>query len=198
MLDLQIIQQVLAERLSDYGAIAPLAFVIFRSLTVILPPLPGIVVDLPGILVFGWLRGFLLAEIGIMLGAMVAFFIARKFREPVVKRFAPLQKLHQLEDKVSERKKFWSLVAFRLPANIVFDYISYAAGLSKIGPVKFFFATLTGNIPSTFSFYYFGGLTFQKGIFYGIAFLIFLVIVWSTVTRKQLKSISAKSLTSKD
>lgn len=190
MIDLQIIQQVLAERLSDYGVTAPLIFILLRAATVVVPPLPGIIVDLPGILVFGWLKGFLLAEVGIMSGAMAAFFIARKFREPAVKRFVSLQKLHRLENKISQRQEFWGFIALRLPTNILFDYISYAAGLSKMGAVKFFFATLLGNIPTVFLVYYFGGLSFEKGILYGISFLLLLIIIWSTITRKQLKALS--------
>lgn len=171
-------QDLLAQFLPDYKIVAPLIFIIIRSSSVIFPPIPGIIFDLAGIATFGWVLGFIYAEIGIMLGATVAFWIARKFREPVVKRITSLKKVHQWENRVSENKKFWTFVAIRLPTNALFDYISYAAGFTKISFTKFFFSTLLGNIPSVFLVFYFGGLSFQRGIYYVITFLIALFIFW--------------------
>lgn len=183
----------LLKALSDYKAAAPFLFIIIRSLAIIIPPIPGIVFDLAGILIFGWFWGFIYAEIGTMLGAMAAFFIARRFREPVIKRICFLKKAVDWEKKFSENKKFWVLVAFRLPTNTAFDYISYAAGLTTIKPIVFFFSTLLGNIPSTFLVYYFGGLSFQKGIYYSIAFLATLLIFWLIFWKtKLLKKIYKK------
>ena len=170
-------EHFLTQIFSGNTIVSPILFIIIRSLAIVFPPIPGISIDIPGILVFGWLLAFIYAEIGIMLGAMIAFWIARKFREPLVKKFIPLQKLHRWENKLSENQKFWALVAIRLPTNPLFDYISYAAGLTRISPVKFFFSTLIGNIPSVFLVFYFGGFFFGQGIYYGIAFVTALIIL---------------------
>lgn len=167
---------VLVQVLSEYKVIAPILFILLRSLSVIIPPIPGIIFDLPGILVFGWVGGLIYAEIGVMLGAMIAFFIARTFREPAIRRIKFLRKVAEWEKAVSEEKKFWALTVLRLPTNITFDYISYAAGLTAIKPRVFFFSTLLGNIPAMFVVYYFGGLSFQNGLYYSLAFLAALII----------------------
>jgi len=177
-------QEFLISLLSEYKILAPFIFIIVRSTSVIIPPIPGIVFDFIGIIVFGKILGFIYAEIGVMLGAMVAFWIARRFREPVVKRIAFLQKVQEWENTVSEKKKFWSLVAIRLPTSPIFDYVSYAAGLTKISTSKFFFSSLLGNAPIMFLIYYFGGVSFQKGIYYTVAFLVALFVLLIIFGRK--------------
>lgn len=146
-------------------------------MAVIIPPIPGLVFDLVGIAVFGPLAGFIYAEAGVILGAMVAFYIARRFREPVVKRFVSLQKVNKWEQTVSERKKFWALVAIRLPTNAFFDYISYGAGLTTIKAGKFFLSTLIGSMPMMLAVYSLGGLAFQKGFYYIVMFVL-VILIW--------------------
>ena len=150
-------ENLISEILESYPVLAPAFFLILRALAIVIPPIPGVIFDVVSLTVFGWLWGLILAEAGIMLGASIAFFISRYFREPVVSRFLSLKKLTEWESTLSEQRKFWALVLIRLPTNALFDYISYAAGLTRIGFLKFFFATLLGNIPGLFLFYFFGG-----------------------------------------
>src|SRR3990167_9039618 len=97
----------------QYPVAAPLVFIFVRSLAVIIPPISGLAMDIPAIVIFGWLEGFIYAEIGVMFGTVVSFWVARNFREPVVKRFVTLQHLHRWEGELSENKKFWYLVVLR-------------------------------------------------------------------------------------
>lgn len=169
--------EFLAQILQGHTIIAPLAFMVVRSSSVIIPPIPGLAFDIVGIIAFGPVLGFVYAELGIMLGASVVFWIARKFREPAVKRFVSLQKLHHWEGKLSEKQKFWGLVGLRLPTNAFFDYISYAAGLSTASFKKFFVTTLIGSAPNMVLVYWFGGILSEKGIYYTLgAFLVALII----------------------
>ncbi|MFA4881125.1 MAG: VTT domain-containing protein [Candidatus Doudnabacteria bacterium] len=170
-------QETLVQFFKNYPIVAPIIFILLRSVAVIIPPIPGLVFDLVGIAVFGPLVGFIYAETGVVLGAMVAFYIARRFREPMVKRFVSLQKVNKWEQTVSERKKFWALVAIRLPTNTFFDYISYGAGLTTIKAGKFFLSTLIGNMPMMLVIYFLGGLAFQKGFYYIVMFVL-AVLIW--------------------
>ena len=165
--------------LQTYPLIAPLIFILIRSLGVIFPPIPGIILDAVGIYFFGWKLGFIYAEIGVVGGAVVAFWIARKYREPVVRRFVTLQKLHAWEDTLSERKKFWSLVGLRLITGpLLFDYINYVAGLTKINFGKFLVATIVGSLPVMIPIYYFGDKLLSHS-FYLISTFILVVLIIS-------------------
>lgn len=88
-------EQFLTQLFLSNKILAPFLFIIIRSLSVIFPPIPGILIDASGFFIFGWPLAFIYSEIGIMLGAIIAFLIARKFREPLIKRIVPLQKLEK-------------------------------------------------------------------------------------------------------
>lgn len=169
--------EALRELLLAYPLLAPAVFIVARSLAIIIPPIPGVFIDIAGIAAFGWWKGFLLAETGLMLGAMVSFWIARRFREPVIRRITSLEKISQWERTLGETKTFWALVLLRLPTNAVFDYVSYAAGLLNISYHRFFLSSLIGNLPGTFLFFLFGGFIFQSGIYYGLSFVAALLIL---------------------
>lgn len=176
--------------LLEYPLLAPLSFVVLRAIPVIVPPIVGVAVDAVGLFVFGWLYGFLLAEVGILLGATIAFLIARFFREPLATRFVSLEKIHRWESQYSERQKFWTLVLLRFVTSPLFDYISYAAGLTKISTSKFFWSTFIGTLPIMFSIYYFGGLSLQGGPIFAVIFFSALFITWSLAGKqKDAKSI---------
>ncbi len=168
-------EEFLATLFANHPILAPLLFIVLRAFAIIIPPIPGWVMDVVAIPTFGWMWGFIYALIGMFLGAVVSFWIARLFREPVVRRITSLKAVHEWESRVSEKKKFWTLVLIRLPTSAIFDYISYAAGLTKISFTKFFFASLIGGAPSLFFLYFFGGLFFQQGVYYYL--VVFLGIV---------------------
>ena len=172
-------ENYILQLLQVYPLLAPLIFILIRSLGVIFPPIPGIILDAVGIYFFGWKLGFIYAEIGVVGGAVVAFWIARKYREPVVRRFIALQKLHAWEDTLSEQKKFWSLVGLRLITGpLLFDYINYVAGLTKINFGKFLIATIVGSLPVMIPIYYFGDKLLSHS-FYLISTFILVVLIIS-------------------
>ncbi|MDQ3238910.1 MAG: VTT domain-containing protein, partial [bacterium] len=157
-------RESLIQLLIQYPILAPLIFIGIRASAIVFPPIPGIIIDLIGIAVFPWFLGFMYGEIGVVLGAMTAFWIARKFREPLVKKFVSLDKLNAWEKKLSGEQEFWVLVGLRLFFNPLFDYVSYAAGLTRISTGKYLLTTVIGTLPTMFVIYYFGGLSMSKGI----------------------------------
>ncbi|MBU2109882.1 VTT domain-containing protein [Patescibacteria group bacterium] len=181
-------QEFITQLLLDHSVLAPVIFIIIRILSVIFSPIPGFAIDIPGILVFGWLPAFIYSEIGVITGAMIAFFIARKFKEPLIRKFVSLQKLHTWENKLSEKQEFWTFVSLRLISKPFFDYISYAAGLGRISAKKFFLATIIGVIPVEFLFFYFGGIFLNKGIYYAILFIIAIIIIGLVFKKISLKN----------
>ena len=176
-------QEGLRQLLDSYPLLAPAVFIVVRSLAIIIPPITGAFIDLAGIAAFGPLTAFFLGEAGLMLGAVVAFLIARRFREPAVRRFTALEGVTRWEESISEARKFWTLVLIRLPTNAFFDYVSYAAGLTKIGFWKFFFSTLIGHLPGTIIFFLVGGVFYQSGVYYFVVFVVSLVVVTLATTK---------------
>ena len=178
-------QETLTEFLKNYPLLSPAIFVALRALAIIIPPIPGAFVDIAGLISFGWVKSLFLAEAGIMLGAMASFMIARRFREPVVAKFVSLERVISWEKNLSERKRFWGFVGLRLMTNSLFDYISYAAGLSTMSAAKFFLASFIGSIPGLFVFYYFGGLFYHNSVYYLLVFFATLLVAGAVFAKKE-------------
>jgi uncharacterized membrane protein YdjX (TVP38/TMEM64 family) len=110
--------------------------------------------DLAAIGLFGPAVGFELAELGIMLGATIAFAVGRGARNRDVGS-PPSSHLRLLANRVNRsveasdrRQQFCWWFVVRLLTNPLFDPLSYAGGMSRTGFGPFFFGTALGNIPS--------------------------------------------------
>jgi uncharacterized membrane protein YdjX (TVP38/TMEM64 family) len=182
------LQRVLGVFLSEHKMLAPLVFVLLRAVVVIIPPLPGFVVDLAGIAVFGAVRAFVFAEIGIMVGASVSFAIARQYRERVLSRFSAthLKEVQRWYADLSTKRQFWSWVGIRLPTNVAFDYINYAAGLTQCSWPVFVASTFIGSLPGVAIFFYFGRQALMSGIVSGALLIGTLAILATIIARRRL------------
>lgn len=174
--------------LDAHQILAPFIFILLRAIAVIFPPIPGFLIDLGGITTLPWFLGFISSETGLVLGAMSAFWIARILREQVLRRFMKsyFEKVMMWEDDISEQKKFWGLVFLRIPSSGIFDYMSYAAGLTKISAARFFFATLIGSMPGVFLVYYFGGILLRERAYLWFLLFAILFVLFATFFGKKL------------
>lgn len=167
---------------------APVIIVVFRFLAVVLAPLPGGAVSLASVAILPWYEAMVWNFLGASIGAITAFSIARKFREPAVKRFAPLEKVHQWQDRISHKRKFWGFMGLRLVSTVAFDFVSYAAGLTKISFRTFIISILIIDLPVNVLFFYSAG----QAIKYGVVILVALtgvlavgIYIWSKRLAKE-------------
>lgn len=172
--------QQYANSLIQYSPyLAPVIIIIFRFLGVVLAPLPGAPVSFASMALLPWYEAWTYNFIGAELGSITAFLIARRFREPVVAHFAPLNQVHQWQEKVSKRKQFWAFTGLRAVSIVAFDFVSYAAGLTKLSFWTFLTASLLIDIPVGFSFFYLGGLAVKYSILLsGISAVIFMIAIF--------------------
>lgn len=162
--------------------LAPILIIAFRTLAMIIPPIPGGILSFALIPVLGWFWSYVYAFIGMTLGASLAFFIARRYREPVVAKFVPLQQLHSWEKRLSYKTEFFTFLLIRLTTGPIMDFISYIAGLTKISFKKFLLATIIAELPSI-AVYYFGGEVYKKITEHnsgsiGIGFILILAVLY--------------------
>lgn len=171
--------QTLQTFLMDYPIIAPAIFILIRILPVVIPPIPGLVIDAVGVVVFGWFWGFIYATIAVVTASMISFFIGRRYREPLIGKFISIQKIHDWEDKLSEKEKFWTLVSIRFVSSPFFDIINYIAGLTKIKASQYFLSSIMVSAPLGFMIYYFGGIILSTPVvLISTIILIIPLIIW--------------------
>ena len=126
---------------------------------------------------WGWTMAGMLSIVGWVIGAQIAFLLARQFGKPLVERIFSLKKLHTFENNFSDKNLFWTVVLLRIIVPV--DILSYALGLfSEMKSVPFFFATLIGVTPFAFIFAYAGNLPVRLQLLVLIGVIAFLGIVF--------------------
>lgn len=154
-------QDAITQFAIQHPILAPFIVIVLRIIAMVIPPIPGGIFSYALIPTFGWFLSYLYASIGVTIGAIIAFLIARKFREPVIARFVPLQQLHKWENTLSSRTEFTAFLMIRLTTGPIMDFISYIAGLTKISFPKFLLATIIAELPSMIG-YYLGEEVYQQ------------------------------------
>lgn len=175
---IQTYSSVIEAYLKIHVSVAPLISIFLRTVSIIFAPLPGTPIDLMNLALFSKTAGAIYAEIGIMLGSSINFYISRKFGEPVVKKFIDVSKIHLWEDRMNETTGFWGLVFIRMSTVLICDYISYVCGLTRMSFRRFFISTLFASIPLVAAFYYFGGILLEKQLFLTIILIMPFVVLF--------------------
>jgi membrane protein DedA with SNARE-associated domain len=189
------ITQWLISLVSTWGL--PAIFVTMAGESAGLPISSEIVVPLGGALASQGKLNFVLvvavSSVANLTGSLIAFYLTRRFGEIVILsragRWMGLSKGHlRLANRFFDRWGLWAVFVGRL-LPIVRTYISFPAGLSKIGYAKFTIVSLLGAIPWNFGLAYAGyllGQNYEKvatylgpvGIPAAIAVVIILAVAW--------------------
>jgi membrane protein DedA with SNARE-associated domain len=154
--------QWLISLVASWGYIA--IFVTMAGESAGLPISSEIVVPLGGALASQGKLNFVLvvlvSSVANLTGSLIAFYLTRRYGERVVLsragRWAGLSRGHlRLANRFFDRFGLWAVLVGRL-LPIVRTYISFPAGLSKIGYLRFTLATLAGAVPWNLALAYAG------------------------------------------
>jgi membrane protein DedA with SNARE-associated domain len=154
--------QWLISLVASWGYIA--IFVTMAGESAGLPISSEIVVPLGGALASQGKLNFVLvvlvSSVANLTGSLIAFYLTRRYGERVVLsragRRAGLSRGHlRLANRFFDRFGLWAVLVGRL-LPIVRTYISFPAGLSKIGYLRFTLATLAGAVPWNLALAYAG------------------------------------------
>jgi uncharacterized membrane protein YdjX (TVP38/TMEM64 family) len=131
---------------------------------------------------WGHIPAALITTAGWTAGALVAFFIAREWGAPLVKKITSLDRLKQMR-KHMPQDLFWSIVLMRLAMPM--DVVSYVVGLfSDMSWERYVLATALGLTPSAFVLAYLGKRTHGYEIItLGVAAVV--VIGWIVIARRR-------------
>lgn len=126
------------EYISQFGYFGPIFLTIIQAIQVVLPVLPGFLGCAVGSVMFGPLVGFLCNYIGISVGSIIAFFLAKKFGAPLVKDLFPKDKYKKWAGWAESSKSYtmFLFVAMLLPL-FPDDFLCYLSGLTEMRARKF-------------------------------------------------------------
>ena len=124
------------ESLRDYvkgfGIMAPAILTLFQAFQVILPVLPGFFGCAAGALLFGAAGGFWYNYLGISIGSIIAFFLARQYGTSLVKSLFPGESYTKWSDWLG-RSRYFTLALFAEPLIGVFAKSDQSAEMQNIG-----------------------------------------------------------------
>jgi len=182
------------------GHWAPLAYVGFVCIEVVIAPIPGLMLYAPGGLVFGPLFGGVLATIGNTLGAGLACWLSRSFGERWIRQMGPDSVFAKFQT-VIEKRGFWILFLLRLNPLTSSDLLSYAAGLTRMRVWQVMFASGLGMAPLCLIQSWLSDSVFHRWPFLLwpliIAGVVYLIVV-AVIISRMLKNQGAQPQTNED
>ena len=134
----------------NYGHWGALIFIGIQIFQIVVPPIPGKVVQLAGGYIFGPWLGTLYLLLGALVGSLLSFYAARLIGFPLVRAFVSPKNFERLSE-VMERSEtdFVVFLAFLIPA-FPKDLLTYVAGLTPISGLRFVVLGLAGRLPALF------------------------------------------------
>ena len=149
-------EEALRDLLATMGPAAPYGFILIQIIQTVIPIIPGALTIPMGTMIFGMGYGFALNFIGIMIGSVMNFILARKFGRPLVEMIVDEKQFNKYVTWLDEKNRFDKLFTFGMffpfsPA----DFLCYLAGLSNISFYKYLLILTTGK-PFTLFVYSYG------------------------------------------
>ncbi len=177
----------------SFGIWAPVISFFLMIFQSIIAPLPAFLITFSNAALFGWVKGAALSWSSAMAGAALCFFLARWFGRAFVEKLTSKFALDGVDDFFKTYGQYTILIARLLPF-VSFDIVSYAAGLTSMSFLSFFWATGVGQLPATLIYSYAGEMLAggtQK-------FVLGLLILFSvSILALLLKKIHARHKTNK-
>lgn len=139
-------QDKLQSFISGFGIASAAIFIIFQAVQVVIPVLPGGLGCLVGVLLFGAWKGFFYNYIGICIGSILAFLIAKYYGRPILHCFFSEKLIGKYEKWTSEKGRFARMFAIAIFLPVApDDFLCYLAGTTEMTLSKFTAIILLGK-----------------------------------------------------
>jgi uncharacterized membrane protein YdjX (TVP38/TMEM64 family) len=140
--------QFMKDKLVQWGAAAPIIFIVIQALQVVLAPIPGEVTGILGGFVFGQWLGLLYSTIGLTLGSLGAFALGRWLGDSYVRNLVSEETWNKLGFIVEAEGTILCFIIYLIPG-LPKDIICYLFGLSPMPFWVFAVVSSLGRIPGT-------------------------------------------------
>lgn len=152
-------QEQLQSYISGFGIAGAVVFTLFQAVQVVVPVLPGGLGCLAGVLLFGAWKGFLYNYIGICIGSILAFLVAKFYGRPLLQCLFSKKLIEKYEKWTSEKGRFAKLFAIAIFLPVApDDFLCYLAGTTEMTLPHFTTIILLGK-PFAIALYSMGLMT---------------------------------------
>lgn len=158
------------------GIWAPLVMVSMQVIQVIIAPMPGQVVAFVSGYIFGAFKGTILSMIGLTIGAIFAFFLARLTGRRLLRFFLHETALKRLDTYTLKQGPFVLFLLLLIP-NPLGDGVYYLAGLTNIPWLFYLIIVIISRLPSNLVNNLIGANVTSFSTYHWIAFGLILLII---------------------
>ncbi|NLL96651.1 MAG: TVP38/TMEM64 family protein [Clostridiaceae bacterium] len=148
--DPQAAMNKIKDYVNSFGALGFAVFIFFEIIQVIIALIPGDFFHVSAGFIYGMPKGFLIAYIGELIGALIAFSLAKYFGTDIVKKFVPEDKIIKTKDLINSAKGTFGILILCLIPFIPKDILIYVAGITPVNPARFLTVFLLCRIPDIF------------------------------------------------
>lgn len=125
-------EEVMKAFLNQVGVWGPLVFIFIQIVQVVIPIVPGAITIPVGAIIFGDWLGFIYNFVGIVIGSLINFYLARQYGKPLVKAITS-EKTYDKYIGYLEHKNFGKVfLGFMIWPFSPDDFLCYLAGLSAM------------------------------------------------------------------
>lgn len=129
-----------------FGMAAPLMLTAFQALQVVVPVLPGYLGCVAGAVAFGTMTGFWCNYIGISLGSIIAYFLAKKYGVDIVTAMFPRKQYEKWSARIEKSRSYeWFLFIATLLPLFPDDFLCYFSGLMNMKSKRFIWIIILGK-----------------------------------------------------
>jgi len=136
--------------IASYGVYAAAVFVAAQFVQVVIFFIPGEVTQCAGGYIFGAWLGLVLSYLGITLGSLTAFALARLFEHRATDWLVDRQTVRQFDRLVYGQSGYWPLFLLFVIPGIPKDLLCYIAGLTPMPVGTFLVLSTIGRFPGVF------------------------------------------------
>ena len=130
--------ETLQQYIRGFGVFAPVILAALQALQVIVPVLPGFLGCAAGAVLFGSAGGFWCNYIGISLGSVIAFILAKKYGTALVQSIFPKEKYEKYSEWAGKSKSYTMLLFLGMVLPLFpDDFFCYFSGLTRMELKKF-------------------------------------------------------------
>ena len=137
------------EFLTSLGLYSPIFFILLQALQVVISPIPGELTGIVGGYIYGATFGFILSTLGLALGSLAAFELARILGRPFVEKFVNQNLVKKFEFLTTGTGATLCFLLFLIPG-FPKDVLCYPLGLSRMRLRTFLVLSTLGRMPGTF------------------------------------------------
>ena len=147
-------QDALRSFVGGFGAFGAVVFVLFQAVQVVVPILPGGLGCLAGVLLFVPWLGFVYNYVGICLGSVAAFLLAKLYGRPILSVLFRQETIAKYEGWTNRHFARWFTLAIFFPV-APDDFLCWLAGTTKMTLGRFSAIILLGK-PASIALYSLG------------------------------------------